>query len=188
MDNSHGSPERPSLKNPNQPPVLIKQPPPFAVRTSQFLWVLSFLAGTVAIAYLVAVRDDLVPLISEMVRDVDENRGEGTYTEAADIVFWSTFGGLLALLLFQITLLVSFMGRKKGIRWWQFITVLAQLAAFALISQMVALGDYGTSLRQLLTVQVGLALLALLMAAFPSAIAWTARQHDVRRGNIVTVN
>lgn len=186
-EESQERPPRPSLRSSNQPPVLVKQPPPFAARFAQLLWVLSFLAGVTAIAYLVAVREDLLPLISDAIRNVDETRVDATYTEAADIVFWSTFGVLIAMLLFQITLLVSFMSRRSGIRWWQFFTILAQLGVYAIVSELVARGEYGNSVRQLLTVQVGLAILGLLMSAFPSAIAWTARQHDVKRGEIVNV-
>ena len=79
---AHGSapPPRPTLKSPNAPPVVIKQPPPFSVRLTQLLWVLSFLAGLLAVGFLVAVREDQLPLISEAVREVDGSRADGTYT------------------------------------------------------------------------------------------------------------
>lgn len=186
---AHGSapPPRPTLKSPNAPPVVIKQPPPFSVRLTQLLWVLSFLAGLLAVGFLVAVREDQLPLISEAVREVDGSRADGTYTTAADVLYWTAFGVMVTLLLVQITLLVSFMSRRRGVRWWQFGTFLAQLLLFALVAELVARGDNGISLRQMLIAQVGLALLALLTSTFPGAIAWSARQHDIRRGPIVKV-
>lgn len=180
-------PPRPSLKSPNQPPVVIKQPPPFSVRLTQLLWVLSVLAGLMAIAYLVAVREDQLPLISEAVREVDGSRVDSTYARAADVVYWAAFAVMVTLLLVQITLLVSFMNRRRGVRWWQFGTFVAQLLLFALVAELIARGDNGISLRQLMIAQVGLALLALLTSTFPGAVAWSARQHDVRRGPIVSV-
>jgi|JI102314A2RNA_FD_contig_123_35355_length_2906_multi_3_in_0_out_0_2 hypothetical protein len=181
-------PARPSLESPNQPPVVIKQPPPFSVRLAQFLWVLSFLAGTVAVGFLVAIREEQLPQIADAVREVNATRAEETYTSAAEIVYWSAFGIMVTLLLVQITLLVSFMNRRKSTRWWQFGTVAVQFLLFLVIAEMVARGDQGASLRQLMTAQVGLALLAMLMSVFPGAIAWTARQHDIRRGTIVSVS
>ena len=67
-------PARPSLESPNQPPVVIKQPPPFSVRLAQFLWVLSFLAGTVAVGFLVAIREEQLPQIADAVRDLKPRR------------------------------------------------------------------------------------------------------------------
>lgn len=187
LEESADRPARPPLQSPNQPPVVIKQPPPFSVRLAQFLWVLSFLAGSLAVGYLVAIREDQLPLIADAVRDVNATRAEPTYSSAADIVFWSAFAVMVTLLLIQITLLVSFMNRRRGIRWWQFAVVVGQLLLFALLAELVARGDHGVALRQLMSAQVGLALLALLMSVFPGAIAWTARQHDIRRGSIVSV-
>ena len=187
LEQSSERPPRPPLESPNQPPVVIKQPPPFSVRLAQFLWVLSFLAGTVAVGFLVAIREDQLPLIADAVREVDATRAEETYGSAADIVYWSAFAVMVTLLLVQITLLVSFMNRRRGIRWWQFASLVAQFLLFAFIAELVARGDQGVSLRQMMSAQVGLSLLAMLMSVFPGAIAWTARQHDIRRGSIVSV-
>ena len=149
---------------------------------------LSFLAGTVAVGFLVAIREEQLPQIADAVREVNATRAEETYTSAAEIVYWSAFGIMVTLLLVQITLLVSFMNRRKSTRWWQFGTVAVQFLLFLVIAEMVARGDQGASLRQLMTAQVGPALLAMLMSVFPGAIAWTARQHDIRRGTIVSVS
>ncbi len=187
LDQSRERPPRPPLANPNHPPpVLIKQPPPFTVRLSQLLWALSFIAGALAVIYLVVIRQDQLPLISEAIRDVDTSRTDPTYSEAAGIVFWTAFGTMIGVLLVQITLLVSFMSRRPGIRWWQFASVVVEVILFALIVELVARGESGLFLQQLLSAQAGLAVLAMLMGAFPGAIAWTARQHDIKRGTIVT--
>jgi hypothetical protein len=165
-------------------PVLVKQPPPLSVRLSQLLWVLSFVAGTIAVVYFFIIRQDQLPLIEEAIRKVDATRGDETYTSAANIVYWSVFAVMVTILLTQITLLVSFMNRREHARWWQLATLIVQAGLFALGLELVSGGDKGVVLRQSLTAQCGLVLLALLISTLPGAIAWTARQHDVRRGTV----
>lgn len=152
------------------------------MRLSQLLWVLSFVAGGFAVVYYTIIREDQLPLIAEAIRGVDATRSDDVYTSAADIVYWSGFAIMVTILLIQITLLVSFMSRREGIRWWQLATLIVQALLFALTLELVAGGEKGVLLRQLLAGQCGLVLLALLISTFPAAIHWTARQHDVRRG------
>ena len=175
------APERPALVSPNAPPVLTKLPAPFTVRLSQFLWVLSFLVGAVSVVYLFVIREDQLPLIAEAVRGVSEGRPEETYTAAADIVYWCVFGAAVALLLIQITLLVSFSSRKPNVRWWQLATIIVQAVIFLLSLEYVAVGEPGETIRQLFVGQFALASLALLFSTFRGALAWSARRHDVRR-------
>lgn len=172
-------PARPPVDSPNGAPVVVKQPPPFLVRVSQLLWVLSLIAGAVLVVYYFVVRETQLPLIIEAIRQVDSSRPEETYKTAADIVFWAVFWGLIAMLFIQVSLLVSFMNRKDGARWWQFFTIIGQATLYALANEMVAKGDHGPMLRQMFVLQGGLALLALLMSTFPGPLKWTARKHDV---------
>lgn len=181
-----GPPPRPSVRSENLPPVIIKQPPPLAVRLSQLLWVLSFATGGTAIVYFFLVREDQLPLITEAIKQVDSSRIDSVYTSAADIVYWSGFGIMVAILLTQIVLLVSFMSRRSGVRWWQLATLLVEAGLFGLTLEMVGEGEHGANLGQLLLIQGGLALMALIVSTFRSAIEWSARQHDIRRGTIVT--
>lgn len=175
-------PERPPLASPHAPPVVVKVPPPFSVRLSLLLWVLSFATGAFAVIYLFIIRKDLLPLIAEVAEGVVGGRSEATYESAADIVFWVFFGAAVTVLGVQITLLVSFMGRRSGVRWWQLAT-LAALALLVLISpEWVALGSQGAVLQPIVAAQAGLVLLALLVSTLPGAIAWSARRVDVRRG------
>jgi hypothetical protein len=175
------APERPPTVSPNAAPVLTKMPPPFSVRISQFLWVMSLLAGGIAVVYLFVIREDQLPLIADAVRGVSEGRSDETYTTAADIVYWSVFGIAVGLLLWQIVLLVSFSNRKPNVRWWQLGTVVAQILLFLLSLEIVAVGDNGPLVRQVLLAQWALALVALLFSTFRGALHWTARRHDVRR-------
>lgn len=177
-------PDRPPVRNPNLPPVLVRKAPPFSVRLTQLLWVLSFVAGAVAIVYFFVVREDQLPLINDAIRAVDGTRSDQTYQNAADIVFWSVFGFMVAVLLIQITLLVSFTNRRPGVRWWQFATLIVQAPVYALGLEIVGEGEHGEMLRQVLTAQCGLVLLALLVSALPQAINWSVQQHDVRRGTV----
>lgn len=177
------APARPPTGSPNVAPVLVKMTPPFSVRMSQLFWILSFAVGGFTAVYFFIIRQEQLPLISESVRSVVEGRSDETYDTAADIVFWIVFGTMVAILLIQITLLVSFMSRRPKMRWWQLATLGLQLILLMLSTEWVALGERRESLLLLLAAQAGLVVLALLCSVMPKAMAWTARQHDVRRGH-----
>ncbi len=177
------APARPPLSSPNAAPVLVKKTPPFSVRMSQLFWILSFAVGGFTTVFFFVIRQEQLPLIADHVRHVTEGRSEDTYKTAADIVYWIVFGTMVAILLIQITLLVSFMSRRPLIRWWQLATLGLQLVLLLLSTEWVALGERRESLQLLLAAQAGLVLLALLSSIMPKAMAWTARQHDVRRGS-----
>lgn len=177
------APARPPTESPNVAPVLVKLTPPFSVRMSQLFWILSFAIGGFTIVFYFIIRQELLPLVSERVRRVVEGRSDETYDAAADIVFWIVFGTMVAILLIQITLLVSFMSRRPKIRWWQLATFGLQLVLLMLSTEWAAIGERRESLLLLLAAQTGFVLLALLSAVMPKAMAWTARQHDIRRGH-----
>lgn len=175
-------PERPALASPYAPPVVIKVPPPFSVRLSLLLWVLSFAVGAFAAVYLFVIRKDLLPLIADNAESITAGRSASTYDSAADIVFWVFFGAAVTLLAAQITLLVSFMSRRGNVRWWQLATLVMQALLVLLSPEWVALGAKGAVLQPLLSAEAALVLLALLAAIMPGAVAWSARHVDVRRG------
>jgi hypothetical protein len=177
------APARPPTGNPNAAPVLVKLPPPFSVRMSQLFWILSFAVGGFTAIYFFIIRQEQLPLISDLVRKVSEGRSDETYDTAADIVFWIVFGVMVGVLLIQITLLVSFMSRRPHVRWWQLATLGLQVVLLLLSTEWVALGERRDSLLLLLAAQAGLVLIALLFSTFPKAIGWSARQHDIRRGH-----
>lgn len=178
------APPRPPTTSRNPAPVLVTLAPPFSVRLSQFFWILSFAVGGFTAVYLFVIREEQLPLIADVARRVTEGRSDETYTAAADIVFWVVFGIIVATLLAQVTLLVSFMGRRRShVRWWQLTTLGVQVALLLLSMEWVAVGERGQPLPLLLAAQAGLVLLALLSSVLPKAIAWSARQHDIRRGH-----
>jgi hypothetical protein len=177
------APSRPPTASPNVAPVLVKSTPPFSVRLTQLFWILSFAVGGFTAVFLFVIRKEQLPLIAERIRTVVEGRSDETYDTAADIVFWIIFGAMVAILLIQITLLVSFMSRRPNMRWWQLATFGLQLVLLLLSTEWVAIGDRRESLLLLLAGQAGLVLLALLCSVMPKAMAWTARQVDVRRGH-----
>ena len=177
------APARPPTGSPNAAPVLVKLTPPFSVRMSQLFWILSFAVGGFTAIYFFIIRQEQLPLIADLVRGVAEGRSDETYDTAADIVFWIVFGVMVGVLLVQITLLVSFMSRRPHIRWWQLATLGVQVILLLLSTEWVAIGERRDSLLLLLAAQAGLVLLALLVSILPKAIAWSARQHDVRRGH-----
>lgn len=179
---SRPAPERPPVARPSTAPVIVKLTPPFSVRLSQLCWILSFAVGGFAVVYLFVIRQTQLPLMADVIGGVVEGRSDETYASAADIVFWSVFGILVAVLLTQITLLVSFMSRRPHIRWWQLGTLLVQVIVTLLASEVVAIGESGESLFPVLLVQCGLVTLALLFGVLPRAMAWSARRHDIRHG------
>ncbi|HWI31682.1 MAG TPA: hypothetical protein VNT50_09315 [Microbacterium sp.] len=174
-------PARPALTGKEAAPVIVKRPAPFSVRLSQLFWVLSLAVGAAAVVYLFVIRQAQLPEIQKVVRAVDPSRVEDTYKTAADIIYWSSFGVLVALMLVQVTLLVSFSNRRPNARWWLFGTFLVLAGVVLVVREMVAVGDRGVPLERLLLAQLGLALLALLVSVLPPALRWTARQHDVAR-------
>lgn len=174
------APARPPVSRVSTAPVIVKIPPPFSVRLAQFLWIVAIAVAGFTAVYLFVIRQTQLPLIADIVRGVVPRRPEATYASAADIVFWCFFGALVAVVLAQITLLVSFMGRRPRIRWWQFATLVVQLVLLVLSAELIALGDRGEVLLPLLAIQCGLVALALLSSILPNAIAWSARQHDLR--------
>lgn len=162
---------------------MVKATPPFEVRLSQFFWIISFAVGAFAVVFLFVVREELLPLIEDVARAVTEGRSDETYTSAADILFWIVFGTLVAVLLAQITLMVSFNNRRPNVRWWQLAT-LALLALLVVLSpEWVALGTHGAQFQTMIAAEAGLVILALLCSILPRAMRWTSRRVDVvRRG------
>ncbi|WP_375385882.1 hypothetical protein [uncultured Microbacterium sp.] len=177
-------PERPALHGKDAAPILVKLPPPFFVRASQTAWILSLFTGGAAIVYLFIVRQTQLPLIAAMAKTVDGTRAEVTYSSAANILFWSVFGVSVAVVLLQIVFQVSFSNRRPHARWWQFGSILFQTGLVLIVGQMVAIGERGEVLQQVLSIQLGLAALGLLLSLLPQALRWTARRYDVRRGPV----
>lgn len=176
-----GAPARPPLASDNAAPVLTNLTPPFSIRMAQFFWILSFLAGAFAVVYSFIIRQHQLPLIKDAVRAVDPARSEDTYTIAADIIYWSVFALVVAVLLVQITLLVSFMGRRPNIRWWQLLTLVIQVLVLLLAMDLAMTGERAQPLRLVIAAQCVLVAIALLWSVLPKGLAWSARKHDVVR-------
>lgn len=178
------APPRPALDPRVHPPVLIKRRPPVVVRFSQAFWILSIAVGVMALAYLLIIRSVHREDVAEFVRSIDPTRADATYLSVADVIIWSVFGAMTAILLIQVTGQVAYANRRPGVRWWMLGTLLAQIALFPLMSELVALGSRGQPLRVIVAVQIGCVLLGFLFALMPAALSWTASQHDVgRAGN-----
>ena len=174
-------PTRPPLTGKEGAPVLVKLPAPFVVRLSQVAWALSLIMGAAAVVYLVVIRQAQLPDIADMVRGVDATRADDTYELAADIIFWSAFGVLVAIIALQITFQVSFANRRPNVRWWLFGTLVVQAGVCLLAGELVAVGDRGIPLNRLLQAQLALAAIGLLLSVLPPALKWSARRVDVRR-------
>ncbi|WP_295837989.1 hypothetical protein [uncultured Microbacterium sp.] len=176
------APERPALHDKAAAPVMVKMPPPAAVRFAQISWVLSLIVGAIGVGYLFIIRESLRPDIEALVRAVDDSRPAETVTTASDIVYWCVFGGLVAVLLVQVTSLVSFNNRRNNARWWMLGILVFQTIVFLAARQFVVLGERGIPLERVLLIQLGLSALGLLFSLIPAALRWTRRKHDIRRG------
>lgn len=179
------APDRPSLTGKAAAPVLVKLPPPLSVRLSQIFWLMSLLAGGVAIVYLFVIRQAQLADVEELVRGVDGSRADATYTAAADILFWCVFTPMAAIVLAQIAMQVSFANRRPNVRWWQFGSILFQGGVFLVARELVVFGDRAQPLELIMLGQLGLATIGLLVGLLPPALRWTARQHDVRNAGPV---
>src|SRR5690606_38579457 len=78
------APQRPLVRGANEAPVLVKVPPPFSIRLSQFFWIMSFAVGGFTVVYFFIIRQGLLPLIADVAKGVTEGRDEATYKSAAD--------------------------------------------------------------------------------------------------------
>jgi len=139
----------------------------------------------VAIVYLFVIRQAQLPDIADLARTVDGSRADATYTTVADILFWSVFTPLVAIILAQVAMQVSFAGRRPNVRWWQFGSILFQGGVLLIARELVIFGDRGLPLERILLIQLALAALGLLISLLPPALRWTARQHDIRRAGPV---
>lgn len=175
-------PDRPALTTRNHAPVVAHVPPPLSVRASQLLWILSLAAGGVGVGYAFIVRKDLLDVIGERVLAIDPGRAEETVTLTSDILYWSLFGGLVAVLLVQLVFLVSFANRRPRARWWLFGSMLLHGGLLVVAVEFAALETSAEPLRLILLAQLGLAALGLLVSLIPAALRWTARGVDIRRG------
>jgi hypothetical protein len=175
-------PPRPPVVHPSTAPVLATMPPPFTIRCAQLLWVVGIALGGFIAVYLFVIRQTQLPLIADVVRTVTVGRPEETYEAAADIIFWIFFGATVVVVLAQITLLVSFMGRRRRIRWWQLATWVIMVGLLLFSRELVAVGDRGAVLFPLLAIWCGVVLLALICSILPPSITWSARQYDLRPG------
>ncbi|MBB4139994.1 hypothetical protein BKA10_001788 [Microbacterium invictum] len=175
-------PPRPTLATSNHAPVVAKVPPPFSVRLSELFWILSLAAGAVGVVYMFIIRADQTAHIEERVRGVDATRADETVTATADIIYWSLFGALVAIVLLQILFLVSFANRRAGARWWLLGTLLLQAVVLVAMREFTSEEASADPLRLILLLQGGLAVVGLLWSLLRGALRWTARGIDVRRG------
>jgi hypothetical protein len=143
------------------------------------VWIVSILAGTGAVVYLFLIRSAHLDDIVTMVREVDASRADETYRTVADIISWSLFGVLVAILLVQVTAQVSYAARRPGTRWWMFGSLIVLVGVFFAARELVAFGERGAPLAVLLAVQAALVLLGLLFSLLPRALRWTRAGHDV---------
>ena len=179
-------PERPSLETSNHAPVVARVPPPLATRLAEALWISGLAAGALTAAYFFITRDDELSHIRDRVLAVDPDRATETLESTADIIFWSLFGVVLALVLIQLWAAVAFANRRPRARAWLGGTLVALGVVCVIGLEFLRRDDAALPLRVLVLAYVGLLTLALLVSLVPSSRRWTRRRVDVRRGPATT--
>ena len=178
-----GGSAAPGDGNSNTAPVLVKLTPPFSVRMSQLFWILSFAVGGVLRSSTCSSSARSSCRSSPMSPGASPRGARARPTRGRRHHLLVVFGMMVAVLLVQITLLVSFMSRRPHIRWWQLAD-----AGVQVILLLLSAGDGRDRRAGAAAAAIFLrrssdsSLLALLASVLPQAIAWSARQHDVRRG------
>lgn len=180
---ARSAPPRPALTGKESAPIIVKRPPPVSVGIAVIILVLSLVAGAVGVVYLFIIRETQLAEIVDAIKAVDSERADETYQLAADIIYWALFGGLAAIMLMQITFIVSFTNRRTRARWMIFASLLVLTALYVPAHEVVAVGERGAPLQQVLLLQLALGALGLAITLLPPALQWTARRHDVRGGS-----
>ncbi len=158
------------------------RPPPSLVRLSQLAWMAGMGVTGFMIVYMFIIRETQLPLLTDLIRAIDDTRAEETYATAADIIFWTLFGTLVVLAVTQIIMLMSMMNRRPGARWWQVGSLVVQTVAVGAVSEFLGSGERGELLRQAGPLGLGLGVLGLLISLLPPVLRWSAARVDVRRG------
>ena len=158
------------------------RPPPILARLSQIAWVASIGFTGFMIVYMFIIRETQLPLLTDLIRGIDDTRAQETYATATDIIFWSLFGTLVVLAVAQIIMLMSLMNRRPGARWWQIASLVLQTVAVGAVAEFLGSGERGELLRQAGPLALGLGVVGLLISLLPPVLRWSAAHIDVRRG------
>jgi hypothetical protein len=164
------------------PPVRAKTPPPPVVATSRVLWLLSFVAGFLVIAFAFLSTDARLERLREFVADIDADAPAETLDGAASALFWIVVGALGVVLLLEAALLGAMLKQRRFARWVAIPVVAVQIAVILVANELLALGAEGPYFSIALIVQLALAGAALVASFLPGSGPWFRERHDTAAG------
>lgn len=167
------------MSNAVPPPVITEQPPPPVIRRAGTSWLLSVIAGVVAIVFALLDRETHVGSVRETAGSIDTQVDAADLDQVASIAFWGTLGVFGLVLLLEALLVRPLLRGRGWARWPLLVVVVVNTGAVLLV--IAFLGNESAGFRyvpHLATGQLILAVVALVLSLLPPASRWfrTMRQ------------
>jgi hypothetical protein len=160
------------------PPAPLPTTPTGPVRISRFLWLASVIVGLAVVAFALFSRERQIELLSDVIAGVDPDRAAETLATVATIVFWSSLGALVVVVVLEFLLLRGVLRRHRWAQWAQLLVLLAHSGVVALAGTFIALGDQGVVIGGLLIVQLVLGVVALIVSVLPGSGSWFRAKNE----------
>jgi drug/metabolite transporter (DMT)-like permease len=155
--------------------------PSRAVNVARALWLLSFVAGLLAVVFAFLSRDVQIDHLRTLVKDLRPEQDAETLKTVASTVFWGCLGAIVLVIAVEALNLRVLMRRHGGARWTLLFLVLVQAAVTVLaIAFLGSPGSEGNAILVLLAAALVLAGAALVACALPGAGAWFRTEHKTR--------
>ncbi|TRW45089.1 hypothetical protein [Georgenia yuyongxinii] len=146
---------------------------PGALRTSRTLWLLSFVAGLVAVGFSWLNRDAGKQRLLETVTDLAPGRDAATLEALANVVFWGSLAAIALVVLLEALLMRTMMRRRGWPRVAAFFVLVVHATVTVLAeAYLAAPGGAGAAVRWPLLIQLGLAVVAWIVSLSPAASRW----------------
>ncbi|NMR31183.1 hypothetical protein [Crystallibacter degradans] len=143
------------------------------MKATRTLWLLSFLAGFVAIVFAYLSRDARLEWLRALAAELGPDQDSQTLDAVAALAHWGSLGVLVLIIVIEALLLRPMMRQRGWVRWVQLGVLLSHGGAAVLADAvLVAPGGGEDYLRLLLGVQLVLAAAALVISVLPGASNW----------------
>ena len=136
-------PARPPRSNTTPAPIDKPILPTGAIKISHALWLLSFLAGVIAIVFAFLSRNTQVKEHSEFISELDSKQDTDTADTVTAVVFWATISAVAVVSLIEYLLVRRMMGRHEAVRWALLLMLVVHTAVTLLGDAFIAFGGEG---------------------------------------------
>ncbi|MPV88189.1 hypothetical protein GB882_05865 [Georgenia ruanii] len=148
-------------------------PPPRSILTSRTLWLLSFVAGLVAVGFAWVDRTAGQQRLTELVTELDPTRDPASLESLGRLIFWGSLAAVLLVIVVEALLLRTMMGRRAWARIALLVVLVVHAAVMVLAdAYLAAPGTAGAGVRWPLVAQLLLAAAAWIVSLAPSATRW----------------